>query len=223
MKLNWLAEKLEWIEEKSKPLFVVMALLLYGYSLVQLMLEIDLGTDLSRFLVEALANLSIPFTVILLHGLLELIASISHSNLRSAQRQFEIVLLVVVRSFFVDFAEVNTVVGESLFAEPVQKAVVKVLAIVMMTALIIYFKRWSEDRTLDQYIDKGRRLNHYKQLAVVALVLIILFNMLEVNHFFNNITFISLIFTGLIVIDAVFLILSIFRTANSMPWPLKVG
>ncbi len=141
MKRHWLAEKLEWIEERTKPIFVVAVLLLYAFSLVQLVQEINLSTDFNRFLVEALANLSIPFGVILLHELLELVTSISHSNLRSAQRQFEIVVLVIVRSFFKNFAKVNTVVEAGLFAEPVQEAVVKVLAIIVMTALIIYFKR----------------------------------------------------------------------------------
>ena len=76
MDLHIFSEWIEWIEEKTKPLFVAAALLLYGWSLIQLGQEVSPITELEEFLVQALANLSIPFGVILLQELVELVANI---------------------------------------------------------------------------------------------------------------------------------------------------
>ncbi len=92
MNLRIVSEWIEWLEHKTKPLFVGVALILYAISLVELASEISPITQLDEYLVGALANLSIPFGVILLQELLELVANISESNLLSARRQFEIVV-----------------------------------------------------------------------------------------------------------------------------------
>jgi hypothetical protein len=206
-RLHAIAERLEWLEGRTKPLFVGVALLLYGLSLVELLGEINLTTDLNAFLVEALANLSIPFGVILLQELLELVTSISHSTLISARRQFEIVVLVIVRSFFKNFAKVNIKVETGVFAEAVQESIVKVLAIVVMTALIIYFRRLSESRAMRSYEDEGR-------VFVIVLVGLVFIDLLLVVGSFEVIAFISVVFTGLIVVDALFLMLAILRDSQ---------
>ena len=213
-RLHAIAERLEWLEGRTKPLFVGVALLLYGLSLVELLGEINLTTDLNAFLVEALANLSIPFGVILLQELLELVTSISHSTLISARRQFEIVVLVIVRSFFKNFAKVNIKVETGVFAEAVQESIVKVLAIVVMTALIIYFRRLSESRAMRSYEDEGRVFNLYKQIVVIVLVGLVFIDLLLVVGSFEVIAFISVVFTGLIVVDALFLMLAILRDSQ---------
>jgi hypothetical protein len=150
----------------------------------------------------------------LLQELLELVVSISHSTLRSAQRQFEIVVLVIVRSFFKNFAKVNVKVETGAFDIPVQESVIKVLAIIAMVGLIIVFKRFSEHQTMQHYEAEGRVINLYKQSVVVAFVLLVLADLLLVANRFEELEFISLVFTGLIVIDAIFLILAILRNSH---------
>jgi hypothetical protein len=212
--LYLLEEKLEWLEEKTKPLFVGMALLLYALSLVRLMGEIDPATNLEAFLVGALSNLSIPFGIILLQELLELVANISYSTLRSARRQFEIAMLVIIRSFFKNFAKVNAKVESGVFGEPVQEAVIKVIAIVVIVALIMTFKRLSESKQMTVYAEEGHQFNLWKQLMVVVLVVLILLDLLLAGQSFDELVFIRLVFTGLIVIDAIFLLIAILKDSH---------
>jgi hypothetical protein len=214
MLLRLLPEKLEWLEVKTKPLFVGMALLLYAISLIDLMTRTNPSTNPEKFLVDALANLSIPFGVILLQELLELVANISHSTLKSARRQFEIVVLVIVRSFFKNFAKVNEKVESGIFGEPIQEAVVKVIAIVIIVALIMYFKHLAESKEMQSYTEEGHSLNLWKQLMVVILVILVFLDMLLVGKSFDEIVFIRLVFTGLIVIDAIFLLIAILKDSH---------
>lgn len=210
MNIHMISETLEWLEEHSKPLFVIAALLLYAMSIVQLANEVSPITELNEFLIQSLANLSIPFGIILLQELLELVANISESNLLSARRQFEIVLLVIIRSFFKKFAKVNAAVDSGFFNEYVQEAVVKVLAIVALMLLIHFFRLLSESPYLERYAEQGRRSNLYKQILVVVLIVFVLINLIVVEKSFDELVFIRLVFTGLIVIEAMFLILSIW-------------
>ena len=64
-----IAEKLLRVQEKVKPLFAAIALLLYVISLVLLAQEMKPKDDFSAFMVEALVRLTIPFSVILLQEL----------------------------------------------------------------------------------------------------------------------------------------------------------
>jgi hypothetical protein len=212
MLLTRFAEILEWIEEKTRPLFIIVALLLYVVSLLQLATEVSIVTQLDEFLVQALINLSIPFGIILLQEMLELVSSISHSNLKSASRQFEIVVLVIVRSFFKNFAKLNAEVDGGSFGTPVQEALVKVLAIMVMIALILLFNRLSERRSMRQYSEAGHSINLWKQLVVVILSVYVLLSMLINTGKFEEFEFISLVFTGLIVIDAIFLLVAILQS-----------
>ncbi|HSH01549.1 MAG TPA: hypothetical protein VLL52_03450 [Anaerolineae bacterium] len=213
--VHWLSEQLEWIEEESKPFFLMVALGWYFFSLYQLMFEVNPVQDLNGFLVGALSNLSIPFGVILMQEVLELIASISHSTLLSARRQFEIVILVLIRSFFKSFAKVNEYVSLGEFSPVVQASVIKVLAIIVMTALLIIFRKIASEAILKSYVTEGRLRNEYKQLSVLLMVIVVfILYLIDVGRGFDNLTFISLIFTGLIVIDAVFLIVFNFRDTN---------
>ncbi len=209
---EYVATGLEWIEEKSKILFVTAALGLYAWSLVQLASEIDLLTDVNTFLVQALANLSIPFSVILMQELLELVANISHSTLQSARRQFEIVVLVLVRSFFKSFDKLNSEVEAASLGSPVFQAGLKVAAIVVMTGLIIYFVRNSSKASITEYLLAGRRANLYKEMLVIVLVVLILVE--EFLTGFEGIHFISTVFTAMIVADAIFLVVAIMRDSE---------
>ena len=210
MQLHLVSDAIEWLEHKTKPLFVAAALILYAWSLVQLAAETSPITELDQFLVGALANLSIPFGVILLQELLELVSNIGENNLLSARHQFEIILLVLVRSFFKKFAKVSGYVQDGDFSSSVEEAVVKIVAIIILMVLIFYFRRMAESEYVSQYTG-GRTLNRYKQILVVALVIFILVNMLLVTGQFDDIAFISLVFTGIIIIDAIFLILSMLQ------------
>lgn len=206
-----LAESLEWLETKTRPLFVFVALFLYFVSIVQLLQTTNPFNDLNPFLVQALTNLSIPFGIILLQEMLDLVSSISKNTLISARNQFEIVVLVVIRSFFKNFAKVNEKVEAGLFAEPVQEAVVKVLVIIVMVALIIFFRHLSKSQHVRRYIDEGRATNLFKQSVVVIFVFLVLTDMLFIGGGFEDLKFITIIFTGLIVIDAIFLLLAILH------------
>ncbi len=208
MTLNTIPHAIEWLEHRSKPLFVIVALGLYAWSLIQLAGEIHPVAQLDEFLVQALANLSIPFGVILLQELLELIATIPDSNLLSARRQFEIVVLVIVRSFFKKFAKVSGYVADGEFSSSVQEAVIKIIAIIVLVFLIYMFRKMASSDALKPY-KAGQKTNVYKQILVLILTGFVLINMLFIQGSFDEIEFIRQIFTGIIIIDALFLIFAI--------------
>ncbi len=208
MTLNTIPHAIEWLEHRSKPLFVIVALGLYAWSLIQLAGDVHPVAQLDEFLVQALANLSIPFGVILLQELLELIATIPDSNLLSARRQFEIVVLVIVRSFFKKFAKVSGYVADGEFSSSVQEAVIKIVAIIVLVFLIYMFRKMASSDALKPY-KAGQKTNVYKQMLVLALTVFVLINMIFIQGAFDEIEFIRQIFTGIIIIDALFLILAI--------------
>lgn len=208
MNLHVVSEAIEWLEHKTKPLFVIVALVLYAWELVRISAEYSPTKELDSFLTSALTALSVPFGIILLQELLELIANMGESNLLSAQHQFEIVVLVIVRSFFKSFGKVSGYVSRGEFGEPVQESVVKIVAILAMIVLIFIF-RWLRNRDVIKNYAQGRNTNLYKQILVVILSIFVLIYLLFVRQEFDEIIFISLIFTGVIIIDAVFLILQI--------------
>lgn len=210
MNLYVISESIEWLEHKTKPLFVIVALALYTWELFRLAGEINPIMELDAYLVEALAALSIPFGVILLQEILELVAKISESNLISARHQFEIVLLVIVRSFFKKFAKVSENVALGEFGTYVQESVVKILAIIALMGLIYFFRRMAESEQLQPYRG-GQTTNIYKQILVVFSVLFVLGNMLFVTRSFDDSEFVKLAFTAIIIIDALFLLLAIMK------------
>ena len=214
MNIHTLAEGLEWLEHKTKPLFVGAALISYAISLVVLAAKINPATDLEEYLVGALGNLAIPFSIILLQEMLELITSISESTLVSAQRQFEIVVLVLVRSFFKKFDKVNEMVIAGEFGSYVREATVKVIAIVIIVALILYFRNLARTHSMRDYAKEGRKANLWKQLLAVVLSIVVLLDMLLIMQSFDEIVFIRIVFTGLIIIDAIFLILAILKDSS---------
>ncbi|MFT7586624.1 MAG: hypothetical protein ACI9EW_003062 [Cellvibrionaceae bacterium] len=215
MNIHVISESIDWLEHKSKPLFVIVALLLYVISLVQLTAEVSPITQLDEYLIGALANLSIPFGIILLQELLELVANIAESNLLSARRQFEIVLLVIVRSFFKKFDKVSGYVESGEFSDTVQESVIKIGAIIILMTLIFAFRYMAESQYLRRYLEsQGKTTNAYKQILVVILISFILGYLLFVTRSFEEIAFIRLVFTGVIIIDAVFLLIAIMGDSS---------
>lgn len=209
--LEKFTEFLEKMEDFTRPLFVAAAIILYIWSIFQLVQEVNPATELELFLVRLLTNLSIPFGVILLQEMFELVISISHSTLDSARRQFEVVVLVIVRSFFKSFDKVNDKVSVGALAEPVQEALVKVIAITVIVGLILIF-RWLTDRErIREYANAGKRQNAWKQVVVVIMAILLLVDLLLIQRRFDELQYIQLVFTGLIVIDAMFLIVAILR------------
>lgn len=220
MNEHLLANALEWLEEKTKPLFVIAALVLYALAIFRISRDLNPVENLDEFLIEALAALSIPFGIILLQELLELITRISESNLVSARRQFEIVILVIIRSFFKSFSKVNGYVDEGILSATVIESIVKVGAIVALILLIHLFRVMSESIHLKWYSEQGKHTNLYKQglvvlLTIAALIYQLAFNPTVVRGTFDEFEFIRLVFTGLIVIESLFLILSILK--NNFP------
>ena len=187
----------------------MLALLLYITYLILLTREINPRDDFSGFMVKALVLLSVPFSVILLQELLELITIISGSTLRSTAQQFQIVVLVLVRSFFKDFGQLNSDVSEGVFGESVQKAVIKLIAIVVMTTLMIFFRQLSRNQAVKKYSEDGLRVNLYKEMSVILLVGIVLLDLIAVERSFLIMEFIRLVFTGMIIVDSAFFIISI--------------
>lgn len=210
--LTGLSDSLDWLEHKTKSFFVVVAMLLYAGSLFLLAQKVSPLSDLDTFLVKALGNLSIPFGVILLQELLELLTAIPRSTLRSTCQQFEIVALVILRSFFKDFYKLNKAVTAGLFDEPVQKALVKVAAIVLITVLIAVFRRLAERAGIERHQAARPRVNLLKQATVVGLCLGVLAYMLIGQRSFDIMTFMSISFTGMIVLDAVFFLGAILNS-----------
>lgn len=213
MQLESVSTGLKWLEHHTKPLFVGVAIILYAISLVQLAGEINPIRELDLFLTEALGNLTIPFGVILLQEMLELVANIGESNLLSARHQFEIVVLVIVRSFFKSFSKVGDYIDRGEFGEPVQLAIVKIVAIILLMLLIYAFRRMAESQYLRNYVS-GQTVNQYRQVLVVILSIFVLINMLIINQNFEDTEFIRQIFTGIIIIDAMFLILAIMKDSR---------
>lgn len=206
--LHKFSEGVEWVEERSKPLFVIVALLLYVVELVRLAGEYSPIQQLDAYLVQALGALSVPFGIILLQEMLELIGTIADSNLLSARRQFEIVLLVIVRSFFKKFEKVSGYVADGEFSSTVQEALVKIVAIIVFLALIFAFRRITESDLVRRNTRRSN-VNLVKQALVVLLALFVLINMLVVDRAFDDGEFIKLVFTGIIIIEAIFLIIEI--------------
>ncbi len=213
MNLKIVSETLEWLEHKTKPLFVIVALLLYAFSLYQLGLEVSPTKELDAFLIGALSNLSIPFGIILLQELLELVVKTSESNLLSARHQYEIVVLVIVRSFFKKFGSVSGYVDAGKFNDTIEEAMVKLGALILLGILVFIFRYLSRSKYLQNYVT-GQVINAYKQILVVILVLFVLGYMLFVQQSFDEIDFIRLVFTGIIIIDAIFLLIAIMRDSS---------
>ncbi len=213
MNLKIVSESLEWLEHKTKPLFVIVALVLYAVSLYQLGLEVSPTKELDAFLIGALSNLSIPFGIILLQELLELVVKTSESNLLSARHQYEIVVLVIVRSFFKKFGSVSGYVDAGKFNDTIEEAMVKIGALILLGILVSVFRHLSRSRYLQNYVT-GQVINAYKQILVVILVLFVLGYMLFIQQSFDEIDFIRLVFTGIIIIDAIFLLIAIMRDSS---------
>ncbi len=210
--LQPISNGLKWLEEKTKWLFVAAAFLLYAGSLVVLAHKVSPLVDLNLFLVKALSNLSFPFGVILLQELLELLTAISRSTLHSTCQQFEIVALVILRSFFKDFYKLNDAVAQNVFSEPIQAALVKIVAIIAITVLIFIFKRLSQQAGNERRGATHKVVNLLKQACTLVLCSVVLVYMLGVQQKFGIMPFICLVFTGMIVLDAVFFIWSIGRS-----------
>ncbi len=217
---QWIDDKLVTFQEKAKPFFSGIALTLYIASLVLYLYKAEEPITFNAFLIEALVKLSIPFGVILLQELLELITFISDSSLRATQRQFQIVVLVLLRSFFKDFSKLNIKVTTGVFALPVQNAVVKLLAVGLMIALIICFRRLSKNPIIQRYGEKDRTINLYKEMMAIVLLGISLVVVIMDKSWFSvtalinadSVTaLITLVFTGMIIVDAIFFIISIAR------------
>lgn len=213
MDIKIVSETLEWLEHKTKPIFVIVALILYGISLFTLAKEVNPMQELDAFLVGALSNLSIPFGIILLQELLELVAKTSESNLLSARHQYEIVVLVIVRSFFKKFGSVSKYVDSGTFNDTIQESMIKIAALILLGVLVFVFRYLSESQYLRNYVT-GQVTNAYKQILVVILVLFVLGYMLFVQQSFDEIDFIRLVFTGVIIIDAIFLLLAIMGNSS---------
>jgi hypothetical protein len=217
---QWFDEKLVKFQDKAKPFFSGAALILYIASLVGFLYKAEGPITFNAFLIQALVSLSIPFGVILLQELLELITFISDSSLRATQRQFQIVVLVLLRSFFKDFSKLNIKVTAGVFAEPVQNAVVKLFAVAFMIALIVCFRRLSKNPVIQRYGEKERTINLYKEMMAIVLLGVSLFVVITDKSWFSatalmnadSVTaLITLVFTGMIIVDAIFFIVSIAR------------
>lgn len=213
MNIKIVSESLEWLEHKTKPIFVAVALILYAVSLYQLGLEVSPTKELDAFLIGALSNLSIPFGIILLQELLELVVKTSESNLLSARHQYEIVVLVIVRSFFKKFGSVSGYVDAGKFNDTIEEAMVKLGALILLGILVFIFRYLSRSKYLQNYVT-GQVINAYKQILVVILVIFVLGYMLFVQQSFDEIDFIRLVFTGIIIIDAIFLLIAIMRDSS---------
>jgi anti-sigma regulatory factor (Ser/Thr protein kinase) len=198
-------------EHKTSHLFVYAALLSYPICLVLLLKKVDPVSDPTTFLIKALAALAVPFGIILLQELLELVASISHSTLDSTRRQFQIVILVILRSFFKDFDKLNKAVIAGEWSDSVTKAVVKVVAILVMMGLMLWFKRLSNKAGVERLDAARHTANLYKEVAVVFLCVAVLVDLIMGGQSFDILTYISLVFIGMIIIDALFLLVTILQ------------
>lgn len=209
MQLMWktlrtFAHRLEKVEEKTKSIFVAVAILFYLGSLVMLATEISPLTDLDTFLVKALSKLAIPFGIILLQEMFELLTAIPRSALQSACLQFELIALVILRSFFKDFYKLNAAVATGEFSEPVQIAIVKVLSLVAITYLITVFNRLIKRAGVERQSAAQLNANHLRQLFVIGLYIATAVYVGTCLHSFDIMTFIRIVFTGMIVLDAMF-------------------
>ena len=139
-----LANVLDWVEHRTKSVFVVVALLLYAYEIGNIVARSGPIPELNEFLVLCLTALSIPFGVILLQELLELIASIAQNNLLSIRRQFEIVILVIALIF----------ARFPLYASNTLSYALSALGVGFSTAALFLFYRisiwWDENRADDE-------------------------------------------------------------------------
>jgi len=203
--LRALARRLEKVEEKTKPVFVIVAIVFYIGCLIKLTGEINPITDFDHFLIKALAKLSVPFGIILLQEMLELLTAVPRSALQSACQQFELIALVILRSFFKDFYKLSNAIAEGEFSEPVQVAVMKVLSLVAITYLITVFNRLSKRAGVERQSTAQLNTNHLRQLFVLCLyAAAAVYVAAQSGWPFDIMQFIRIVFTGMIVLDALF-------------------
>ncbi|MHC4872242.1 MAG: ATP-binding protein [Planctomycetota bacterium] len=203
---------LETVEEKTKSLFVFVALALYAGSLIFLAQKISPVQHFDLFLIKALGNLSIPFGVILLQEFLELISTIAQSRLRATCQQFEIVALVILRSFFKEFGKLNEAVSAGLFNEPTHKALVKMVALLLVTMLILHFRKLSRRAGIHRQDQARQAVNQWQQLAVVVLCIGVFLQQAVFQQSLQLMVYIAIVFTGMIVIDGLFFLWSILSS-----------
>ena len=76
--------------------------------------------------------------------------------------------------------------------------------------IIYIFRKLSESKSLEVY-KSDSHVPLYKQFLTVLLVILVLVNMLVINKSFDEIQFVRLMFTGIIIIDGLFLLLAILH------------
>jgi anti-sigma regulatory factor (Ser/Thr protein kinase) len=196
---------------KVSPWFVYAALVSYPVALFFVAKKVNPIDDTATFLIKALGALAVPFGIILLQEMVELLASISDSTLRSTRQQFQIVILVLLRSFFKDFDKLNKSVLAGDWSDSTTKAVVKVIAILVMMGLMIWFKRMSNKAGVERLDALRHTSNLYKGIVMVGLSALVLVDMLAIDQTFDVLQYISLVFIGMIVVDAIFLLASFLQ------------
>lgn len=202
--LRGFSNRLEKAEGTTKVFFVAIAIFSYVGSLILLVRDINPLANLDEFLVKALANLSIPFSIILLQELVELIISIPRSALRSTCQQFELVALVILRSFFREFSTLNEAVADGAFSAPVQLAIVKIISLALITVLIVVFTRLIRRAGVESRNAGQSDANLIRQCVVIGLCIATVIYLALYQHSFSIMTFIRVVFTGMIILDAIF-------------------
>jgi anti-sigma regulatory factor (Ser/Thr protein kinase) len=88
---------------------------------------------------------------------------------------------------------------------------VKVVAILVMMGLMIWFKRLSNKAGVERLDSMLHRSNLYKAVVVVILSVVVLADMVIVDRSFDVLSYISLVFIGMIAIDAICLLFSFLQ------------
>ena len=112
---------------------------------------------------------------------------------------------------FKDFSKLNIKVTSGGFSEPVQNAVVKLIAVALMIALIVCFRRLSRNPVIQKYGNKDHTINLYKEMICIVLFVVSMVVVIMNEHRLSITALIMLVFTGMIIIDAIFFIVSIGR------------
>ena len=162
-----------------------------------------------------------PFSFILFYEVLMLIGALPHSTTQSIAKQYEIVSLIFIRSFFKDIAElhgVNELVSLSPDTWPVFLNVTAGLVMFLLVTVFLHAarRRADDDRPESELLELDKFISRKKAIALGLAVLLLAVAVRRVIEFLStaprvniNSFFYTDVFTVMIFTDVLIVILSL--------------
>jgi hypothetical protein len=161
-----------------------------------------------------------PFSLILFYEVLMLIGALPQSTTQSIARQYEIVSLIFVRSFFKDIAELHGLNEFVSFSPETWPVLVNVSAGLVMFLMVTVFlgaaRRRGEERPASEMLELEKFIARKKAIALALTVVLLGVAVQRVTEFLRgvhlqniNSFFYADVFTVMIFTDVLIVILSL--------------